>query len=415
MYILDSGIRGDHVEFGGRVGPGAYIAATGSRGLQRTRNACCRHGRWDDLRRRQRGDPRAGQGARLRRLRDRQRRGDRTRLDHRRPPSRRTCRAERQHRRPGELVRRRCVPGRRSTTASPSSSPPATTTCRRARSRPVGCLPRSPWPRPTSPTYSRQLLELRQLRRRVRSGCQRHLVVEHVNHRDGHHPGHLDGIATRGRRGSPDPRTVAHADPAQVAAQIVQDATIGAGRQRGQPDRPTACCSSPTWPCRRSCRSCRPGCSRPGPGCRPWTASSSGRVWCPRVASSSWLSVAGPVSRQRIGRSVERDGGRARRGRIRDRVPVRIGRPQQFERQLRCTMQRSPTRSSRSSAPQGRVCLFTNSATHLVVDVNGYFPAGSQLRVGRAGTGARRLGRACRPSTGCSPGRAWCRRAMSSN
>ena len=28
---------------------------------------------------------------------------------------------------------------------------------------------------------------------------------------------------------------------------------------------------------------------------------------------------------------------------------------------------------------QGRVCLFTNSATHLVVDVNGYFPAGSSF------------------------------------
>ena len=29
VYVLDSGIRGDHVEFGGRVGPGAYITSLG--------------------------------------------------------------------------------------------------------------------------------------------------------------------------------------------------------------------------------------------------------------------------------------------------------------------------------------------------------------------------------------------------
>ncbi len=62
---------------------------------------------------------------------------------------------------------------------------------------------------------------------------------------------------------------------------------------------------------------------------------------------------------------------------LRHRVPVWRGATDHLEHQLHRRFDRSQPRGVDGSVADGSVCLFTSKGTHLVVDVNGYFPAGT--------------------------------------
>ena len=67
LYVLDSGLRTSHQDFTGRVGNGWFWDfgdGTGIVGLQQSRNARGRYGRWHGARGRQGRDDRPGEGPR---------------------------------------------------------------------------------------------------------------------------------------------------------------------------------------------------------------------------------------------------------------------------------------------------------------------------------------------------------------
>ena len=180
-YIIDTGIRTTHAQFGGR----ARLRLRRDRRrrrrrLQRPRHARRRHRRRLDLRRRQGRQPRRRARARLRRQRHELRRHRRHRLGDRQPRGRRAGRREHEPRRRRLAPRstRRCAT--RSPTASPTPSPPATSNANACNYSPARAAERAdrrrddhrPTPARRSPTSAPAWTSSRRARASPRPGTR---------------------------------------------------------------------------------------------------------------------------------------------------------------------------------------------------------------------------------------------------
>lgn len=84
----------------------------------------------------------------------------------------------------------------------------------------------------------------------------------------------------------------------------------------------------------------------------------------------------GGVPAERLGGGPQRHRGRRVGVRVRHRVPVRVDPPHGSTLNF-VAGQVIPNAAVAKVGLNGRVCVFSNVALHLVVDVNGYYPAGS--------------------------------------
>ena len=130
---------------------------------------------------------------------------------------------------------------------------------------------------------------------------------------------------------------------------------------------------------RRSCRWSRRGCWR-----RAFRARVGNNRRVVQRGRRSWWRFGDRADsrrsrrsrRQRLSSGADRHRHPTSGRRVRHRVPLRHTPTVGTQRQLRTGATVANTVVT-GSAPPGRVCLFTNVDTHLVVDVNGFFPASS--------------------------------------
>ena len=128
-------------------------------------------------------------------------------------------------------------------------------------------------------------------------------------------------------------------------------------------------CSSRSMP--------RLDCSTRGPMATTTTGSSR-RPGIRPTGGTIELSVAGRAASRRTASAVVLNVtvDQPRRGGLRHRVPGGRRAAERIEPELRRRADRRRTRSSPASAPAARVCLFNSGATHLIVDVAGYYAEG---------------------------------------
>ena len=124
---------------------------------------------------------------------------------------------------------------------------------------------------------------------------------------------------------------------------------------------------------RRSSRSPPAACSTPAPAQGGVAAA---KVQQPRLRIKVTGRNGVPAARRRGG-VAERDGHAARRRRLRDGVAVRQRPTRRLESELRRRVRPCPTRSSHRSTPTARSASTATRSTHLIADVNGWFPVGS--------------------------------------